>query len=188
MLLSQNSKGHISKQLSILISKKMKEAAQDCEEKVKIEIRNELDKQHKADIYNSFAPIHQSGKDVDKYNRTHTHQKKHPYHHSGLLLRSVHAEIDEDVVKIVIDDNEYDDGTSVRDVYEWLDKGTKDSEHDYYILGGKGSHTPLVPYVKTPRHGFKQDTLRHMDGFIQNTIIPNIDKGKYLRKTRKGAK
>lgn len=60
MLLSQNSKGQISKQLSILISKKLKEAAQDCEQKVKIEIRNELDKQHKADIYNSYTPIQQS--------------------------------------------------------------------------------------------------------------------------------
>ena len=188
MLLSQNAKGQISKQLSVLVTKKMKEAAQDCEQKVKIEIRNELDKQHKADIYNSFAPIHQSGKDVVKYNSTHTHQKKHPYHHTGTLLRHVHAEIDGDVVKIEVDDAEYDDGTSVRDVYEWLDKGTKSSEYDYYILGGKGSHTPLVPYVSTPRHGFKQATLRHMDGYIQNTVIPKIENGEYLRKTRKGAK
>lgn len=88
-----------------------------------------------------------------------------------------------------MDDVTYDDGTSVRDVYEWLDKGTKNSvKYDHYILGGKGSHTPLVPYVKTPKHGFKQKTLQHMDGFIQNTIIPNIEKGEYLRKTRKGAK
>ena len=128
------------------------------------------------------------GKDVAKYNEKHTHQKKQPYHHSGLLLRSVHAEIEGDVVKIVIDDNYYDKETSVRDVYEWLDKGTGKSEHEYYILGGKGSHTPLVPYVETPRHGFKQKTLQHMDGFIQNTIIPNIKKGEYVRKTRKGAK
>ena len=62
MLLSQNSKGQISKQLSILISKEMKKAAQDCEQKVKIEIRDELDKQHKADIYNSYTPTHQSRK------------------------------------------------------------------------------------------------------------------------------
>lgn len=100
----------------------------------------------------------------------------------------MHAEIDGDVVKIEVDDVTYEDGTSVRDVYEWLDKGTGKSEHEYYILGGKGSHTPLVPYIETPRHGFKQKTLQHMDGFIQNTIIPNIDKGKYSRKTRKGAK
>lgn len=92
------------------------------------------------------------------------------------------------MVKIVIDDNYYDKETSVRDVYEWLDKGTGKSEHEYYILGGKGSHTPLVPYVKTPRHGFKQKTLQYMDGYIQNTVIPKIENGDYLRKTRKGAK
>lgn len=87
-----------------------------------------------------------------------------------------------------MDDVTYDDGTSVRDVYEWLDKGTGKSEHEYYILGGKGSHTPLVPYIETPKHGFKEKTLRHMDGYIQNTVIPKIENGDYLRKTRKGAK
>ncbi len=76
----------------------------------------------------------------------------------------------------------------MKDVYEWLDKGTKKSKHDYYILGGKNSGTPYVKYVPTPRHGFKKMTLDHMDAFIKNELIPNIEKGKYLRKTRKGAK
>ena len=31
-------------------------------------------------------------------------------------------------------------------------------------------------------------TLDYMDSFIKNELIPNIEKGKYLRKTRKGAK
>lgn len=187
-MISQNEKGQISKQLSILVTKKLKEIAKDCEGKVKNVLREELENQHKHDIYSTYAPIQQSGKSVAEYNKKHKHQKKQPYHHSGKLITSVHAVIDGDTVKIVLDDEEYDDGTSVKDVYEWLDKGTGKSESDVYILGGKGSHTPYVGYVPTPRHGFKKLTLDHMDNFIKNTLIPDIEKGKYLRKTRKGAK
>ena len=104
------------------------------------------------------------------------------------MIKSVRGVIEGNTVKIELEDNHYEDGTSVKDVYEWLDKGTKKSEHEYYILGGKNSETPYVKYVPTPRHGFKKMTLNHMDAFIKNELIPNIEKGKYLRKTRKGAK
>lgn len=177
MLLSRNNKGQTSKQLSILFTKEMKEIAKDCERRVKIEIREELDRQHKADIYNSLRPTHTTGIAVQKYNQTHKHQKKHPYHHTGTLVSNVHAEIVGDVVRIEVDDVTYPDGTSVRDVYKWLDKGTKQtSDYDYYILGGKGSHTPYVEYVDTPKHNFVAATRKHMDGYISNTIIPNIRK------------
>ena len=106
----------------------------------------------------------------------------------GTLIKSVRGVIEGNTVKIELEDNHYEDGTSVKDVYEWLDKGTKKSKHNYYILGGKNSGTPYVKYVPTPRHGFKKMTLDHMDAFIKNELIPNIEKGKYLRKTRKGAK
>lgn len=187
-MISQNEKGQISKQLSILVTKKLKEIAKDCEDKVKNVLREELENQHKHDIYSTYAPIQQSGKSVAEYNKKHKHQKKQPYHHSGKLITSVHAVIDGNTVKIKIDDNHYDDGTSAKDVYDWLSKGTKKSEYDVYILGGKGSHTPYVTYVPTPKHNFKKMTLDHMDAFIKNELIPNIEKGKYLRKTRKGAK
>lgn len=187
-MISQNEKGQISKQLSILITKRLQEIAKDCESKVKIVLRDELEEQHKHDIYSTFAPIQQSGKDVAEYNAKNKHQKKQPYHHSGTLIRSVRGVIAGNTVKIELEDNHYEDGTSVRDVYEYLDKGTGKSEHENYILGGKGSHTSYVKYIPTPRHGFKKMTLDHMDNFIKNTLIPDIEKGKYLRKTRKGAK
>ena len=187
-MISQNEKGQTSKQLSILINRRLREIAQDCENKVKIVLRDELEKQHKHDIYSTYAPIQQSGMEVAKYNAEHKRQKKQLYHHSGTLIRSVKGVIERNTVKIEIEDNHYDDGTSVKDVYEWLDKGTKKSEYDVYILGGKGTHTPYVTYIPTPRHGFKKMTLDYMDSFIKNELIPNIEKGKYLRKTRKGAK
>ena len=100
----------------------------------------------------------------------------------------MHGVIDGNVVKIEIDDKTYDDGTAVKDVYEWLDKGTQESEHEYYILGGKGSHTPYVEYVPQPPHRYKNKTLGRMEGYIKNTLIPDVEKGVYTRKPRKGAK
>lgn len=188
-MISRDSKGRVSKQLSILITKQLREIAKDCEQKVKIVLRDELEDQHKHDVYASYAPIQQSGIATAEYNRTHKHQKTRPYRHSGTLIRSIHGVIDGNTVKIEQDDLKYEDGTSAKDVYEWLDKGTKKSKkYEYYILDGKGSHTPYVRYVPQPRHGFKKATLDYMDGFIKNTLIPDIEKGKYLRKTRKGAK
>lgn len=181
MLYSINKKGQFEKQLTILITKEMKEVAGEISRGAKIALRNELEEQHKHDVYSTYAPIQQSGKDTAKYNDEHKHQKKQPYHHSGLLIRSIHGVIDGDEVKIELDDAKYEDGTSVRDVYEYLDKGTKGSEHDMYILGGKKSHTPYVGYVRTPPHRFKRMTLDHMENYIHNTLIPDIQNGKYNR-------
>lgn len=189
---SRNIKGHISSQLSILLTKKLKaeltEIADYCEDKVKKNLRETLEEYHKSDIFASYNPTHESGKSVKEYNKKHAHQKKQPYHHVPTLIPSVHGVIDGNTIKIEIDDRTYDDGTSAKDVYEWLDKGTKKSEYDVYILGGKGSHTPYVEYVPQPPHGYKKKTLDRMDSYIKNTLIPDVEKGKYTRKSRKGAK
>lgn len=189
-MISQNEKGQISKQLSILITKQLQEIAIDCERKVKIVLRDKLEETHKHDVYSTYAPIQMSGQKAKEHNEDPytTHKMKQPYHHSGNLIRSIHGVIDGNTVKIDLDDIHYEDGTSVKDVYKWLDKGTSDSEYDLYILGGKGSHTPYVGYIPQPAHGFKKLTLDNMETFIKNELIPDIENGKYLRKTRKGAK
>jgi len=181
LVYSLNEKGQFSKQLSILLTKKMKEEAGKISHQAKVALRKELEEQHIHDVYSSFAPIQESGKSVADYNVKHKHQKKQPYHHSGELLRSIHGTIDGDVVKIEIDDNHYDDGTSVRDVYEYLAHGTGNGKYDQYILGGYKSHTPFVPYVRTPKHDFKRKTLDYMQNYIHNTLIPDIKNGKYSR-------
>lgn len=91
---SQNAKGNFTSQLSILINKELQAIAKECEEKVKIVVRDELENQHRHDIYESYAPIQASGIAVAEYNRTHKHQKKQPYHHSGTLINSVKGVID----------------------------------------------------------------------------------------------
>lgn len=189
---SRNLKGQFSSQLSILLTKKLKaeleEYADYCDNKVKENLRKTLEEYHKSDIYASYNPTHESGKSVKEYNKKHAHQKTQPYHHTRTLISSVHGVIDGNTVKIEIDDKEYDDGTTAKKVYEWLDKGTKESEHEYYILGGKGSHTPYVEYIPQPPHRYKKKTLERMDGYIKNTLIPDVKNGVYTRKSRKGAK
>ena len=186
---SLNKKGQYSKQLSILITKELKAIAESCEREVKIAIRNELENQHKHDVYESFQPTQISGKKVKDYNEKNKHQKARPYHHTGTLIRSIHGVIDGDVVKIEIDENEkYKDGTTARQVYDWLSEGTSESEYDVYILGGKGSNTPYVGYEPQPKHDFKRKTLAHMDNFIKTDIIPGLDSGKYDYRVRKGTK
>ena len=187
-MIRQNSKGQTTKQLSILITKHLQEIAADCEEKVKDVIREKLEDQHKHDVYSTYNPIQISGKKVEENNRKKKHKMKQPYHHSGTLIRSIRGVIDENTVVIKLDDEQYPDGTSVDDVYEWLDKGTSESEYDVYILGGKNSHTPYVGYEPQPRHGYRKLTMDNMQNFMKNELIPNIENGKYLRKTRKGAK
>lgn len=181
MLYSMDNKGQFTKHVSILLTKKMQEMAGEINQRARIALRNELEEQHKHDVYSTYAPIQESGKATAKYNAEHKHQKKQPYHHSGLLIRSIHGVIDGDVVRIELDDNQYEDGTSVRDVYEYLAHGTGNSKYDQYILGGEDSGTPYVPYVRTPKHNFKRMTLDHMEKYIYDTLIPDIKNGEYSR-------
>ena len=176
-----------AKTVKILIDKNLHEIAKDCERKVKIVLRDELEEQHRWDVQSTYAPIQLSGKKAQEYNESHSHQVARPYHHSGLLLRNIHGVIDGNVIKIEVADEKYEDGASTKDVYEWLSHGTN-SESDFYILGGEKSHTPYVGYEPTPKHNFKQLTKQNMNNYIQNTLIPDIKNGKYLRKERKGQK
>lgn len=170
------------------IEKRLKSEAKYCEDKVKLVLRDKLEAQHKHDIYASYAPIQISGKQVKNYNKDPyiTHRKKLPYHHTGLLIRSVRGVINGKIVSIELDPLVYEDGTSVNDVYEWLDKGTKETDYYVYILGGKGSHTPYVGKERTPKHGFRKATMDNIQNYIKNELIPDIRKGRY--KLRKGAR
>ena len=186
--MANNSQLKIRMNISKYVFDQLKEEAEYCEDKVKLALRNELEAQHKQDIYSTYKPIQISGKKVSDYNEKHEHKRKLPYHHSGTLIRSVRGVINGKMVGIELDPLVYEDGTSVDKVYEWLDKGTKETDNDVYILGGEGSHTPYVSKERTPKHGFRKLTLDNIQRYTKNILIPDIEKGKYIRKTRKGAK
>lgn len=162
----KNASLRISRNLNKKIEKQLEQKADELSSKVKITIRDELQKTLREEIYDSFAPVQISGKKVDTYNKNHKHQKARPYHHTGLLISHTFAKIDGNKIKIVVE-GDYPDGTSIAKVYNWLRNGTSESEYDVYILGGKGSHTPYVGYEPTPPHRFEQKTLTRMDVFLK---------------------
>lgn len=136
----QNKKGQFTGDFSILITKKLQKIADEVDVNVKSTIRKKLEQTYRDNVYASYSPISNTGKAIQEYNDTHKHKKPQSYHHTGIFANSVKAVIDENVVKIVIEDNTYDDGASTTQVYEWLTKGTtKNPKHDSY------------PYIKKQR-------------------------------------
>lgn len=171
-LRSQNAKGQFTKGVSILISKKLQAeldaVAEECVVRIKPIIRDELERTYKDEVHASYRPATKTGKDVQKYNETHKHQKAAPYHHTGHFLESINAVIEGSVVKIKLKEIAYDDDTTTLDVYDYLSKGTtKRPKHDkYYIKGSDG--IGLADYISTPKHQFDAHTLNHMKGFLDS--------------------
>ncbi len=186
--MANNSLRKMRMNISKYVFDQLNEEAEYCESKVKTKLREELEQRHKTKIYASYGPIQVSGKKVDDYNKKHEHKKKVPYHHTGALIRSVRGVIRGNFVGIELDPYVYENGQTVEDVYEYLDKGTKETDYDVYILGGEGSHNPYVSKERTPKHNFRKATMDNIQNYIQSKLIPEINNKKYIRKTRKGAK
>lgn len=176
MLLRQNSKGQITSDLSILVTKKLQAAAKEVEYNIKPLIRDELEEEHIHNVYSSFGPITESGKEVKKYNEEHKHQKKQPYHHTGILLRNIKGVIDGNVVKIEIGEEHYPDSDkpgkykgkrTAQQVYNWLRHGTPAADKYYRFKNNEGE-LPLSSYVATPKHDFEERTLQHMEKYLQD--------------------
>lgn len=196
MLLRQNNKGHITKELSILVTKKLQQVANEVEYNIKPLIRDKLEEEHIHNVYSSFGPITESGKEVKKYNEEHKHQKKQPYHHTGILLRNIKGVINGNVVKIEIGEEHYPDSDkpgkyqgkrTARQVYEWLKYGTPaEATNEYYRFKNDNGELPLSAYVATPKHDFEKRTLQHMEKYLQDleSDIKNHPE-KYIRKSLK---
>lgn len=193
MLLRQNNKGQITKELSVLITKKLRKAAKEVEYNIKPMIRKELEEAHIHNVYSTFGPITESGQQTQKYNETHKHQKRQSYHHTGILLRNIHGVIDNNVVKIEIGEERYpddkDDGydRTAKQVYEWLKNGTpKSAKSERYRFKNNDGELPLSLYHSTPKHNFEKLTLIYMDKYLKDLAndIQNHPE-KYIRKSLK---
>ena len=99
-----------------------------------------------------------------EYNETHKHQKKRPYHHTGLLERSVYGTIDGDIVKANIRDQKYDNGASTTEVYDYLKFGTTDTpKNDTYDYEGGAKFSQYIPQEP---HNFEARTREYMNQFL----------------------
>ena len=189
----QNAKGQFTKEMSILITKKLQAIADDAEVRVKAIVRDKLEEEYKYQLRATYAPISKTGKAVAEYNDEHTHKKPQSYHHTGLLADSVKALIDGPTVKVEIEDRMYDDGASTTQVYEWLKHGTTktpaNDSYPYVKKQGDNYSTGWASYNPTPKHPFEQHTLNAMEGFLDNLMVELADENlqaKYYKKYLKG--
>ena len=166
-LYSRNAKGQFAKGVSVLITKELKAAADDCDIRVKTLVRDTLEDKYKTNLLASYAPNSDRGKEIAEYNKTHKkRQLAAHYHHTGTFYRSIYATIEGNVVLIKQRPLKYDDGTPVEKVHEWLTKGTtKKPKHDHYYFNKDGK-TLLAEYHSTPKHPFELHTLEDMKGFM----------------------
>lgn len=188
-----NAKGQFVKGVSILITKELQKIADDVAVRVKPIVRDELEKTYRLNVYETYAPISNSGKAVKEHNDSHTHKQSQPYHHTGIFVNSTKAVIDGSVVKMVIEDHMYPDGASTTQVYEWLTKGTTktpvNDSYPYIKKSGGEYSTGWATYNPTPEHKFEQKTLAEMEIFLDNLIIdiknnPTKYHGKYKNKVQ----
>lgn len=184
MLRSRNSKGQLTKGVSILITEQLRAIAKDQENKVKKVVREELENTYKDEVFKSYVSVSKTGREIKNYNDTHKRQKKQTYRHTGLFINSIKAKIDGHTVKIVIEDNAYDDGASTTQVYEWLTKGTTETpakeNYPYIKKQGDDYSTGWAKYNPTPKHHFERLTMARMEGFL-DSVAEDVKNGKYLK-------
>ncbi|MDE5539921.1 MAG: hypothetical protein K2J20_05495 [Bacilli bacterium] len=173
-----------TKPIAIKITKALQEIAKEAEIRVKPLVRDELVSTLRSEVYNSYRPATQKGREIKEHNETHTHQKKALYHHTGTLLRNIHGVIDGDTVKIIVDDEKYDDGSTADEVYDYLKFGTTDNpKKEVY---GYANGTKISKYIAQEPHNFEARTREHMNIYLMEleakinsgdlSSIPNLDK------------
>lgn len=177
-----------TKPIEIAIQKRLIDIAKDEGIRVKALVRDELEKELRLDIYDSYRPSTKRGIAVQKYNETHKHQQSHPYHHTGRLAQSVYAIIDGDNVKAMIRDEQYEDGASTTEVYDYLKFGTTSTPRKNVYDYDHG--TKFASYTSQEPHNFETRTREYMKEFL-NDLMNDIDKNginninpKYLRKLK----
>ena len=158
----QNSKGQLTKEMSILIPKRLKKelqaAADEIGVRIKPIIRDELERTFRFNIYGSREPTGDGS-----------------YHHRGLIARRVKGLIDGNAVKVVVEDVPLPDvhrsesaAKTTADLYEILVHGSKaTAKNDVYVYTDEDGKPAFSRYKRQPKHDFEQNTLDDMEAFLE---------------------
>ena len=167
----RNTRGQFvgANKISLKITKRLQEVANEAAIRVKPIIRDELEQTLRAEIYASYTPATEKGREIEEYNQTHKHQKLRLYHHTGKLASSVRAYIDKDTIKIRFKNKKYDNGKTVEEVYDFLRFGTKkeSSKKGFSYNNGEEFST----YIHQEPHNFETRTREHMRIFLKELEI-----------------
>ena len=172
--MARNKLGQITgtKPVEITLKKSLLAIAKDEGIRVKAMVRDELEKELAFDVYASYRPATEKGKEVQEYNKTHKHQKPHLYHHTGKLARNIYTIIDGDNVKAMVRDEKYDNGVSTTEVYDYLKFGTPDiPQNDTYDYANGSKFSKYIPQAP---HNFEARTRKYMNQYL-DTIAKDIE-------------
>lgn len=198
------------KQATVLITKQLEQIAEEVEKDATKIIEDKLLETYKENVLASYSPRSEAGREVQAYNESRKQleqedkklgiksrrgRKKLTYRHTNIFINSIYTEVKNKMVMIKIRDEQYPDGASTTQVYEWLTKGTKGSDKSYpYIkVTGKDATDPnnystgWARNYPTPRHLFEEHTREQMKGFLENfqgNIKNDYNKRKYKKKRR----
>lgn len=172
----RNNLGQYTKNMSILITKKMQATADNIGVNVKEAVKDKLDITFKEEIEKTYAPT-STGTYID----------------TGKLLESVHTEINDNVVEAIVEEDLYRNSKTTNQIYEYLKKGTTSyPKKDSYSYIDETGHIRFANYHPQPPHLFEQHTLNLMEGYLESLTaqLNRLDtKGlkRYMKKSsRKG--
>ena len=198
------------KQATVLITKQLEQIAEEVEKDATKIIEDKLLETYKENVLASYSPRSEAGQEVQAYNESRKQleqkdrelgiksrrgRKKLTYKHTNIFINSIYTEVKNKMVMIKIRDEQYPDGASTTQVYEWLTKGTEGSDKPYpYVkVTGKDTTDPnnystgWARNYPTPRHLFEEHTREQMKGFLENfqgNIKNDYNKRKYKKKRR----
>ena len=199
------------KQATVLITKQLEQIAEEVEKDATKIIEDKLLETYKENVLASYSPRSEAGQEVQAYNESRKQleqedralgiksrrgRKRLTYRHTNIFVNSIYTEVRNKTVMIKIRDEQYPDGASTTQVYEWLTKGTNGSDKSYpYVkVVGKDATDPnnystgWARNYPTPRHLFEEHTREQMKGFLDNfasNIKDNYRGRRYKRKRRK---
>ena len=160
--------GRFQKYATAYITRQLQEVAEETGVNVRLVVADKLKEVYKDNVKQSYTPSSEEGKAIKAYNadKYNTHKKKVKYRHTGTFLRSIKTKIDGNDVKIVIDETvKYEDGTPATEVYEYLTKGTPDTQSIYAYTTKNGEVFGAKNYGMQP-HLFEEHTMNQMKGFL----------------------
>ena len=174
--MARNKRGQITStnnNVEIVIRKYLENIADEAEIRIRPLVRDELEQTLRANIYASYRPATRKNKDTNISDKAHTRTKPRPYHHTGILARSIHGTIDGNIAKAgPMEGVTYPDGTSVIDVYNHLKFGTVDStEKGVY---GYDDGTKFSQYISQEPHNFEARTREYMNKIFLPKLVQEL--------------
>lgn len=183
------------KRAAVLITKKFEEIAENTKANVQLVIADKLEETYINELKASYSARSERGKQIEVYNAKQKEKEQEPYykkqriklrrqqasyhHHTDdALAKQVHAQIDENYVKIVVDDMTYANGKKAEDILTYLSKGTMGGSRKGGPGTYKGEDGNWYYNYPTPRHLFEEHTKAQMQGFLAS-LESDIRNGKY---------